>query len=299
MKYLILGIGIMALSVSVYFLSPALVSHKNTTQAALASPKQADKQASETVRFVTFGDFGTGAQTQYAVANAIQKKCQTSGCDFALTLGDNIYNNGVKSVSDPQFQDKFEKPYAGLNFPFYMILGNHDYRGNVQAQLDYSQHSKKWTLPARYYSFDQGPATFLALDTNQANEQQLAELLKVSKQSTRPWKILFGHHPRYTNSGYKNTQSPALKKLIDGFCGQAQIYLSGHEHDKQHLKPVCGMEHLIVGTGAGQRQVGKGSNTLFAGNDFGFAWVSVSPQKLHFELINAKGQLEYQHDIKP
>ena len=45
-------------------------------------------------------------------------------------LGDNIYDSGVTSVTDPQWQTKFEIPYMGVNLPFYVVLGNHDYGGN-------------------------------------------------------------------------------------------------------------------------------------------------------------------------
>ncbi|PKL78219.1 MAG: hypothetical protein CVV27_03680 [Candidatus Melainabacteria bacterium HGW-Melainabacteria-1] len=269
---------------------PAEVPH---TQIASASP-EADKP----VRFVAFGDFGTGASVQYQVAAAIKQKCEADGCDFAVTLGDNIYNDGVKSVTDPQFQSKFEKPFAQLPFRFYMSLGNHDYRGNVQAQVDYTQQSKKWTLPARYYVFDEGPVTFFALDTNLPEQKQIEFMQRNLAKAQTPWKIAFGHHPRFTNSAYKNTQSPALKKLLDLFCGQAQLYLAGHEHDKQHLKANCGIEHLIVGTGGGQRRVGTGPNTLYAGNSFGFAWIEASQQTLRFELLDTKGKVEYRYEIK-
>ena len=116
-------------------------------------------------------------------------------------------------------------------------------------------------------------------------------------QLTPPWKVVVGHHPRYTNGVYKNTQSPALKQLIDSFCGKAHLYLAGHEHDKQHLKPTCGTEYLIAGTGGGQRAVGGGPNTLYASNSFGFAWFEVSQKQLRFDLLDIKGKVEYSHKI--
>ena len=36
--------------------------------------------------------------------------------------------------------------------PWYPILGNHEYRGNTQAVLDYSNVSARWEMPARYYT---------------------------------------------------------------------------------------------------------------------------------------------------
>jgi tartrate-resistant acid phosphatase type 5 len=40
---------------------------------------------------------------------------------------DNFYDEGVDSLDDEQFQTKFELPYADIDFPFWVVLGNHDY----------------------------------------------------------------------------------------------------------------------------------------------------------------------------
>lgn len=260
-------------------------------------PLKIENTSDDTVRFVAFGDMGTGSLTQYQVAQAIQKKCKLSGCDFALTLGDNIYNDGVRSVNDAQFQSKFEKPYAELPFRFYMVLGNHDYRGSVEAQLAYTQKSKKWYLPLRYYDFQAGPVSFFALDTNQPDAKQLAYFQARLKEVKTPWKIVFGHHPRYTNGFYHNTQSPALKTLLDSFCGQAQFYLSGHEHNKEHLKARCGTEYLVIGTGAGLRASNPGADSLFSRASLGFAWFEISPRRLYFEFLNTQGQVEHRASL--
>lgn len=255
----------------------------------------AQTAAAQTIRFVSFGDFGTGAREQYRVAQAIENTCKAKGCDFAVTLGDNIYNNGVSGLSDSQFQTKFEQPYARLDFRFHLVLGNHDYRGNVDAQVAYTQQSKKWYLPSRYYHFNAGPASFFALDTNQGFEAQIGYFNKALQQSDRPWKIVFGHHPRHTNGYYKNSLSAAQIKLLDSFCGQADIYLSGHEHNKQHLQTGCLPDYLVVGTGAGYRAGASGPGTRFYKPTFGFAWFEVSPTRLHFELYNNQGQQEYSY----
>ena len=35
---------------------------------------------------------------------------------------------------------------------WYPILGNHEYRGNTQAVIDYSGISRRWVMPDRYYT---------------------------------------------------------------------------------------------------------------------------------------------------
>lgn len=252
----------------------------------------------DSIKFLAFGDFGTGAQMQYQVARAMQKKCQQSGCDFVVTLGDNIYNNGVTSVKDPQFQSKFEKPYAQLPYRFHMVLGNHDYRGNIQAQIDYTQKSKKWFLPARYYQFKAGNATFLALDTNNPDRTQQLDLQSAIQKSTSPWQIAFGHHPRHSNGYYKNSQTPNQIKMLDSMCGQVALYLSGHEHNQQHIHKKGCPEYLILGSAAGMRAGASGPGTQFYRAGYGFAWVKVTDKEIYFEVLDENAKVQYSHSIQ-
>ena len=103
------------------------------------------------VRFIALGDGGEGNDAQYANAQGIASVCAEQGCDFALYLGDNIYDSGVDSVDDEQFLNKFELPYEQLDFPFYVVMGNHDYGGNgvgnepekVDFEVGYTERSEK------------------------------------------------------------------------------------------------------------------------------------------------------------
>ena len=78
------------------------------------------------VRFIAIGDPGTGSEHQFAVGAAMAQVCEARGCEFVVELGDNIYLSGVSSAYDEQFETKFEAPYAGLDVPFFLVLGNHD-----------------------------------------------------------------------------------------------------------------------------------------------------------------------------
>ncbi|HUQ02730.1 MAG TPA: metallophosphoesterase [Kofleriaceae bacterium] len=179
------------------------------------------------VRFVAFGDTGEGSPTQAQVSAVAKTVCDAAGgCDFALLLGDNIYDTGATSVNDMQFQTKFEQPYANFSIPFYAVLGNHDYGGNIIGidvgglgnewdkgpnEVAYTNVSSKWEMPATHYTFSYENVGFIALDTNSilwSNTQHgdqtpwytTAQLEIMDKQ----WKFLLGHHPYRSNGQHGN-----------------------------------------------------------------------------------------------
>ena len=77
--------------------------------------------------------------------------------DFILLLGDNFYWDGVKNVDDARFDDTFQATFNQnlvnlRNMTFWMQSGNHDYRGNISAQIKYSSRQDRWKFPALWYN---------------------------------------------------------------------------------------------------------------------------------------------------
>ncbi len=152
-----------------------------------------DSSTTPGLRFLVIGDQGTGGDGQKQVAAAMVEICERKGCDFVITNGDNIYEAGVESPHDPRFDRQFEQPYAALDLPFFLSLGNHDNdmtpahaaagtdaggglgvwgeAGDHQVAYTFREDraSDKWNMPARYYTFtmaaDGTSAQFYALDT--------------------------------------------------------------------------------------------------------------------------------------
>jgi len=255
--------------------------------------------AEPVLRFIALGDGGEGNTTQYKVAEVAKAVCEAKGgCEFALYLGDNIYNSGASDSDDSQFQTKFEMPYAILPFRFYVVLGNHDYGGEgagfefwkAEAQVGYTELSSKWTMPERFYLFstpaDAGPpdapvATFFGLDTNAimwtGDGDQQSWLEGGLAAAPAGWKIGFGHHPYVSNGQHGNAgeyegfswlpvaSGQNVKEFFDeAVCGKVDVYLSGHDHNRQWLEPACGTEFIVSGTAAKTTElVGHGSPTFF------------------------------------
>lgn len=77
------------------------------------------------LRYFVFGCAGDGGMNQKLVAQKIAEAKVKP--DFIIILGDNFYNKGVDSPTDPAFKTKFENFYIICGVPCFVIPGNHDY----------------------------------------------------------------------------------------------------------------------------------------------------------------------------
>jgi tartrate-resistant acid phosphatase type 5 len=283
------------------------------------------------VRFVAMGDAGEGNSGQYNVAAAIESVCSDKGgCEFVLYLGDNFYDDGVSSVDDDQFQSKFELPYADLTMPFWVVLGNHDYGmlsfdwAKLAYEVEYTDYSEKWNLPAKWYVLDQYPnVDFFVMDTtrlmwdHETSDQQ-NWLDGAIQASNAPWKIALGHHPYLSNGEHGNAGNyegfpfppqlagTTVKAVMDeSLCGKVDLYLSGHDHNRQWPQGTCGVNtttNFIV-SGAGSKTTEfvyhGGGNDVYWEEDTkpGFLLLELTIDLIHAEFYDEMGTLEFERDI--
>lgn len=279
------------------------------------------------LRLVAVGDAGEGNATQRRVARAIEGACADRtdasgpGCDLVLYLGDNFYQAGLTSPDDPQGQSKFLDAYGELSVPLWAVLGNHDYgrralnRDRAAQQLAFAARHDAFGMPARFYRLDAGPATLLALDTNAlmleglwGDSGQRAWVEDALSQTEAPWRVLFGHHPFRSNGQHGNAGTyegtrllpVASGRQLDRFftetmCGQADLYLSAHDHNRQWLEPTCGVELVVSGAGAKHTPlVGRGAPTLFEDDiHHGFVWLELRPEGLSGAFYRDDGSVDF------
>lgn len=267
-------------------------------------------------RFMLIGDMGTGRPDQYKVAAAMAQRAKSDHVDFILTVGDNIYDNGVESVDDPQWKTKFEVVYAdpALQLPIYPSLGNHDHRGNVTAQIQYSQRNKNWKMPAQYYTFtrtlgDGTAVQFFAIDSDpilQKKAESAAQIDWLDKelgQSTARWKLVFGHHPLYSHveklrAGERRTMITELEPLFTKH--KVDVYFAGHDHTLEMLKPVKGVHYVITGGGGGEDMaygVEWTDDAYYAATLGGFTLCRVAKNEFVIEFVRLDGRTEYAQTI--
>jgi hypothetical protein len=247
------------------------------------------KASDQPVRILAFGDFGTGSGQQKQLAAAMLAFHRKEPFDFAITLGDNFYDSGMSSPNDPRWKTWWSDMYDPLGIKFYATLGNHDWvlADSPAAEILFSERGSSWRMPSPYYTFTAGPVQLFALDTNEISEAQLIWLRDELAKSVARWKIVYGHHPIYS-AGSHSDNAALIEKLLPALKGHADVYIAGHDHDLQHLRPEGGVHFFVAGGGgASLRHPKPGPRSLFAKDAYGFAVLEADEKQLHIEFIGA------------
>jgi hypothetical protein len=259
------------------------------------------KSENQPIRVLAFGDFGTGSTAQKETAAAMLAYHRKTPFDFGVTLGDNFYSVGMVSPQDPRWKTWWEEMYAPLSIKFYASLGNHDWglADSPAAEILYSDKSQSWKMPALYYTFTAGAAQFFALDTNEMSEVQLAWLKEQLDKSKARWKIVYGHHPIYSD-GDHGDDARLIKTLLPILEGKADIYLVGHDHIIEHLKPSDSRLHFLIagGGGASLYKVKESKRAYFAQSINGFAVLEAGADEIKVRFIGADGKQLYEYPIR-
>jgi|TARA_B110000438_G_scaffold137809_1_gene133134 DNA repair exonuclease SbcCD nuclease subunit len=204
------------------------------------------------------GDAGEVNPTQAMVVEALAN----SDCSMVWHLGD-ITQLGVQSINDPELQDSFLtpfKPFLETEIPFYLTVGNHDYKGDPAVYLEVAKDYPSIYHPSNFYTKQFGKLCFFALDTTIFDKlyyfykrgsqiRWLAEEVERMKDQCE-FSIAVAHHPLFS-SGDRDRANPQLAIFLENYVfGTFDIYITGHNHvladEGDHKKTL----QLISATGA-------------------------------------------------
>jgi len=204
------------------------------------------------------GDAGEVNPTQAMVVEALAY----SDCSMVWHLGD-ITQLGVQSINDPELQDSFLtpfKPFLETEIPFYLTVGNHDYKGDPAVYLEVAKDYPSIYHPSNFYTKQFGKLCFFALDTTIFDKlyyfykrgsqiRWLAEEVERMKDQCE-FSIAVAHHPLFS-SGDRDRANPQLAIFLENYVfGTFDIYITGHNHvladEGDHKKTL----QLISATGA-------------------------------------------------
>lgn len=307
---------------------PVIAQQKKAAAAAAKTTLTVIKDATS---FLAMGDWGrNGEDNQKEVAVQMGIAAKQLDASFMMILGDNFYPSGVASTRDYQWIACFESIYTAhaLQTDWYVTLGNHDYKGNPQAEIDYTQVSRRWRMPARYYAkrvsinedttqqilmvfLDTSPfiSQYYSSDDHKDNvktqdtaaqRKWLEEVLSDPSPNIK-WKIVAGHHPLYTggkriNAADTKEMNKLLKPIFDKY--KVDAYICGHEHSLQYIKPEGSTHYFVSGAGSELTPAIKHPDGgQFAVSSNGFMAFSVTPSSMLMQVVNEKGKILYKTTI--
>jgi hypothetical protein len=191
--------------------------------------------------FAVMGDSGSGDESQKAVAQAMLTYFNTARhFPFVLMLGDNLY--------DDDYTGEFSTPYKpllDLGVKFYAALGNHD--------RDLEIHFKPFNMGDKdRYSFDQGNARFVALNSNHPTDpEQIKWVDGVFADAGTKWRICFFHHPLYSSGQHAAESRDVIKPALEPVLvrNHVDVVFSGHEHLYERIKPQHEVKYFVSGGG--------------------------------------------------
>jgi len=224
--------------------------------AALSAGASVAAASPSPLHFQVIGDWGRdGAHYQRSVAAMMGQLRDTS---FVVTTGDNFYQHGVRSVADRKWDSSFQRIYTSVPQPWFAVLGNHDYGGSVEAQIERTFRDPRWRMPYYWYDISlssygrpdihlffintvvwRGREKFLynfrGSSIRQSQQVRQIEWLKQRLAASRAAiKLVFGHHPIYSvRTGGSYYGMANLDALL--FDHGVTAYFNGHDHCMYHI----------------------------------------------------------------
>lgn len=273
------------------------------------------------LNFYIANDLGrNGYYDQKPIAELMGTMGEEIGPEFIIAAGDVHHFEGVRSIHDPLWMTNFELIYSHpeLMIDWFPVLGNHEYRGSTQAVIDYTNVSRRWTMPARYYTraFEEKGITLRVvwLDTaplidkyrndtatypdayRQDMNRQLAWADSVLAAAKEDWVIVVGHHPIYAETPKDASERGDLQARLDPVLKKHNVdmYICGHIHNFQHIRQAGSKIDYVVNSSASlSRKVKAIKGTEFCSPEPGFSVCSADKKELNLRMIDKKGNILY------
>ncbi len=260
-----------------------------------------------------------GYYDQKTIAELMGTMAETIGPECVIAAGDVHHFNGVASVKDPLWTTNYELIYSHpeLMLDWFSVCGNHEYRGNTQAVLDYAKVSRRWMIPSKYYTkvFNDHGTTLriVFLDTTplidkyrnnpdvypdackEDMQKQLTWLDQTLSKAKEDWIIVVGHHPIYAETGKSASERLDMQKRVMPILhkyNNVAIYACGHIHNFQHIKMKGdAIDYVVNSAGALSRKVKPIEGTVYCSPEPGFSVIAASKSKLNLYMIDKKGNI--------
>ncbi len=291
-----------------------------TVWSVSAQGQDLKKEFDDRFNFYVSNDQGrNGYYDQKPIADKMGELAEFVDPEFVALAGDVHHFMGVASVHDPLWLTNYEYVYSHpeLMIDWFAVLGNHEYRGNTQAVLDYGKVSRRWVMPARYYTRvhevdDSTTLRLVWIDTaplidkyrtntaeypdacKQDRDRQLVWIDSVLTVDTSTWTVVMGHHPVYAETNKTLSERTDMQKWLDPLLIKHDVdfYLCGHIHNHQHIRrPGSDVDYIVNSSASLSRIVAPIEGTVFCDSSTGFSVCSASGQDLRLYMFNKEGKI--------
>lgn len=289
--------------------------------AAVSAQQRLDDPAmfEDKLNFYVANDLGrNGYYDQKPIAELMGQMAEVVDPEFVLATGDVHHFEGVQSVSDPLWMTNYELIYShpDLMIDWFPICGNHEYRGNTQAVVDYSAVSRRWEMPAFYYTkvFEEEGTTVRVVwvdttpmidkyrkDTKDYPDaskrdynRQLQWVDSVLTAAKEDWVIVAGHHPIYADTEKSVKERQDMQKRLDTILRKHHVdmYICGHIHNFQHIRMKgSDIDYVVNSSGSLARDVKPTEGTVYCSGEPGFSVVTADKKSLKLFMIDKKGNV--------
>jgi hypothetical protein len=96
--------------------------------------------------------------------------------------------------------------------------------------------------------------------------------------------VVYGHHPIYS-AGQHGDNNQKIRQLLPVLRDRADVYIAGHDHDMQHLKPEGRLHFFVAGSAGKLRPIEPGPRSLFARSATGFAVIDADRLTLTVRFV--------------
>lgn len=272
------------------------------------------------INFYIANDLGrNGYYQQKPIAELMGEMADAVNPECVIAAGDIHHFNGVTSVNDPLWMTNYELVYSHpeLMLDWFAVCGNHEYRGNTQAVLDYGKVSRRWVMPSKYYTkvydhkgtsirivfLDTTPLIDKYRETNEKYpdackedmQKQLSWLDQTLKGANEDWVVVVGHHPIYAETGKSVNERLDMQKRVMPLLhkyNNVAMYVCGHIHNFQHIQMKGDNIDYIVNSSASlARKVKPVEGTVFCSPAEGFSVLTADKKQLRLSMIDKDGNI--------
>lgn len=273
------------------------------------------------VNIFVISDSGrNGYYDQKPIAATMGRMAEKMSPECIVTSGDTHHFDGVQSVHDPLWMTNYELIYdhPKLMESWFAILGNHEYRGNTDAVIEYSNISRRWNMPSQYYTKvikDDGTTVRLVMiDTTpmidryraskssyasaakQDYQAQLEWLDRVLSKAKEDWVVVVGHHPIYAHTSKSKKERTDMQNRVGQTLlkheKRVDFYICGHIHNFQHIKKSdCQIDYVVNSSAASSRTPKAINGTKFCSSETGFSVLCADKKRLCLHMVDKKGKV--------